>query len=158
MSRRWFQFSLRAFLIAVTVFAVCCGWTVDRVRRRREAIRAINAVGGTYGVRLRGSKAFRAMANRFGYDEHTFYDMRRLSLGPTNSGYDPKKPVGDKELKSLAEHIARFTNMETLDLRDPAITNRGIAALPALPNIKLIFLYGTGVSKALPIRFRSFLH
>lgn len=41
MSRRWFQFSLRGFLVALTVFAVWLGWQVDRARQQREAIKAI---------------------------------------------------------------------------------------------------------------------
>lgn len=154
--RRWFQFSLRGFLVAVTAFAVWFGWKVERARRNREAIEAIDAVGGTYGVRIQGSKAFLKMAKRLGCDERTFYDVRRLSLGPTNRGYDPRNPVGDEELELLAPHIALFTNMETLDLRDPAITNRGIAALPSLPKVKMIYLYGTGVTDGLAGALRKF--
>src|SRR5579863_3614929 len=41
MARRWFQFSLRGFLIALTVFAVWLGWTVERTRKRGVAIDAI---------------------------------------------------------------------------------------------------------------------
>ena len=147
--KRRFQFSLRALLIAMTVFAVWLGWKVERGRRNLEAIKAIDALGGTYGVRIEGSKPFLALAKKFGWDERTFYDVRRLSLGPTNAPYDPNKPVGDRELESLARHIALFSNMNTLDLRDSAITNRGIAALPPLPTVTTIYLYGTGVSDGL---------
>jgi len=44
--RRWFQFSLRSFLIVVTVFAVWLGWKVDRARKQREAVRAIETIRG----------------------------------------------------------------------------------------------------------------
>jgi hypothetical protein len=45
MSRR-FQFSLRALLLAVTVFAVWLGWLAERTRKKSEAIRAIQQIGG----------------------------------------------------------------------------------------------------------------
>ena len=38
---RWFQFSLRGFLIAVTVLTVALGWTVEQAHRRGRAIQAI---------------------------------------------------------------------------------------------------------------------
>jgi hypothetical protein len=44
--RRWFQFSLRALLLALTVFAVWLGVQVNCVRRQRETVQAILAAGG----------------------------------------------------------------------------------------------------------------
>jgi hypothetical protein len=44
--RRWFQFSLRGFLVAVTVFAVWLGWHVDAKHRESRAIQAIERIGG----------------------------------------------------------------------------------------------------------------
>ncbi|HWB11565.1 MAG TPA: hypothetical protein VG826_20205 [Pirellulales bacterium] len=140
----------------MTVFAVWLGWKVEGARRYREAIRAIEAVGGGYVARLDRSKAFLATAKRLGYDEKTFYDVRGLGFGQNEYGYDPKEPVGDETLGSLAEHIALFTNMETLELSDPAITNRGIAALPPLPNVTTIYLRGTGVSDGLDHALQRF--
>ena len=48
-SRRWFQFSLRGFLIALTVTCVWLGWKVDRARRRGEAIDAAAKAGCVIG-------------------------------------------------------------------------------------------------------------
>lgn len=42
---RWFQFSLRALLVALTVFCLIFGWTIDRVGRRGDAIDAIVEAG-----------------------------------------------------------------------------------------------------------------
>ncbi|HET6879270.1 MAG TPA: hypothetical protein VFI31_03910 [Pirellulales bacterium] len=44
--RRWFQFSLRGFLIVLTGFAVWLGWKVERARKQAEAVKAIESVGG----------------------------------------------------------------------------------------------------------------
>jgi hypothetical protein len=41
VKRRFLQFSLRGFLIAVTLLTIALGWKVDRARRRERAIQAI---------------------------------------------------------------------------------------------------------------------
>ncbi|HXT57305.1 MAG TPA: hypothetical protein VN699_01670 [Pirellulales bacterium] len=45
-ARRWLQFSLRTFLVAVTIGCVWLGWTVERARRRSQAIDTIVNEGG----------------------------------------------------------------------------------------------------------------
>lgn len=44
--RRWLQFSLRGFLVLLTALAVCLGIVLGRIRERREAVKAIEALGG----------------------------------------------------------------------------------------------------------------
>ncbi len=44
--RRWFQYSLRSFLILLTALAVWLGFVVNRAREQREAVKEIEAVGG----------------------------------------------------------------------------------------------------------------
>lgn len=44
--RRRLQFSLRGFLITVTVGCIWLGWKVETDRRQRVAINAIKAMGG----------------------------------------------------------------------------------------------------------------
>jgi hypothetical protein len=45
-TRRLFQYSLRSFLILMTALAVWLGVIVNRAREQREAVEAIEAVGG----------------------------------------------------------------------------------------------------------------
>jgi hypothetical protein len=45
-ARRWFQYSLRSFLVVVTALAVWLGVVVNRAREQREAVKAIEALGG----------------------------------------------------------------------------------------------------------------
>lgn len=47
--RRWLQFSLRSFLVLLTALAVWLGIVVNRVREQREAVKAIEALGGYVG-------------------------------------------------------------------------------------------------------------
>ena len=47
--RRWLQFSLRSALLLMTAACIWLGWRVARERRVKEAIAAIEAMGGTWG-------------------------------------------------------------------------------------------------------------
>ena len=42
--RRWFQYSLRSFLVVLTALAVWLGIVVNRAREQREALKAIQAL------------------------------------------------------------------------------------------------------------------
>ena len=44
--RRWFQFSLRTLMVLVTVLCVWLGLVSERARKQREAVAAIEALGG----------------------------------------------------------------------------------------------------------------
>ncbi len=44
--RRWMQFSLRGFLVVLTIGCLWLGWQVNRAREQREAVQAIEALGG----------------------------------------------------------------------------------------------------------------
>ena len=44
---RWFRFSLRTFLLVVTVFCIWLGWKINAARQQKEAVDAILKAGGT---------------------------------------------------------------------------------------------------------------
>jgi hypothetical protein len=44
--RRWFRFSLRTFLIAITIFGIWLGFQVSAARTQRAAVTAIRQAGG----------------------------------------------------------------------------------------------------------------
>ncbi len=46
-TRRWFQYSLRSFLVLLTAPAVRLGVIVNRAHEQRKAVKAIEALGGT---------------------------------------------------------------------------------------------------------------
>lgn len=45
-TRRWFQYSLRSFLVLLTAMAVWLGVIVNRAREQRETVKAIEALMG----------------------------------------------------------------------------------------------------------------
>ena len=86
MARRWFQFSLRGFLIAVTLLAVWLGWTVQRARKRGAAIDFIVKAGGTVGYGHETQDIFLRDLKGHEHVEHFWPDVKRLpvqiTLGP----------------------------------------------------------------------------
>ncbi len=54
--RRWFRFSLRTFLVVVTVLAVWIGWYVNRAEKQRRAVKWVKENGGEvrYDFQLNG--------------------------------------------------------------------------------------------------------
>ena len=44
--RRWLQFSLRGFLVVLTIGCVWLGWQTERAREQANAVKAIEALGG----------------------------------------------------------------------------------------------------------------
>jgi Leucine-rich repeat (LRR) protein len=44
--RRWFQYSLRTFLLLITIFAIWFGWLTNNARNQREAVSWVRANSG----------------------------------------------------------------------------------------------------------------
>jgi hypothetical protein len=145
---RW---RLRTALLLVAILSIPMGIAAFQRRRfkqREAALRAIDRKHGTYGVRISGPSWFRSIVIRVGGNETMFYDPRRVSLGPGNSGYDFFRPIVDRDIAELTEHLANFSNLEHLDLRyNGWLTDRGIESLPPLSKLKRIDLKGTAVSE-----------
>jgi RNA polymerase sigma-70 factor (ECF subfamily) len=109
---------------------------------RSEAVEAVERLGGRYAVEHEGSGQFMGLVKGLGYDERSYFDVRRISLGTVAGA----RPVGDAEMESLAEHLALFTRLEVLDLRGNRFTARGVAALPPLPKLKVMRLGGQTIT------------
>lgn len=79
-SRCWFQYSLRSFLILLTALAVWLGVVVRRATEQREAVKAIEALGGAVI-----------------YDWMLVKDSKEMSFRPS----DEQRPSGPDQLRSL---------------------------------------------------------
>ena len=64
--RRWLQFSLRGFLVVLTIGCLWLGWKVEKARRRGRAIDAVMAAGGR--AFYRNSTAIQTRDNHFWLD------------------------------------------------------------------------------------------
>jgi hypothetical protein len=118
MSRRWLQFSLRGFLIVVTVFAVWLGWNVERARRRGRTIDAIVQGGGTVFYDEEGDDNDVFLHNLFDgeYTAHFWADLRRV---PVDVSLDP-----DTRLDlSISQLLTEILPLSGLDFHYPVDEN-----------------------------------
>ncbi|HEV7225635.1 MAG TPA: hypothetical protein VGN42_23215 [Pirellulales bacterium] len=63
LDRRWFQVSLRSVLVAITALGLWLGWKAERAHRQREAVRRIEALGGTVQYDWQPGRAYFAFAD-----------------------------------------------------------------------------------------------
>ncbi len=143
-SQRVWQYSLRTALILVTILCLALGIVVNKARSRRAAIRAIDELGGTYGVRIEGPQWMRDLVK----DDKYFYHPVRISFGPHNQGYSPERPFTDHELTRVIDHIKLFSRFNFLDLFESNITDRGLTELRRLPGLEILRLNGTKITDA----------
>ena len=130
--RRWFQFSLRSLLIAVTLVAgLLVAWRayVEPYRRQREVMKLIEELGGEYNTEPGGPSWLRGI---FGDDN--FQNIIEISLRSTD--------VSDADLT----HLKGLANLRTLSLSLTSVGDAGLAHLKGLTNLKKLVLCGTRVS------------
>jgi hypothetical protein len=145
---RWRLRSAMLLIALIAVMLAVCASLRSRALTRQKSIEAVDRLRGTYGVRITGPDWYRRLLGRVGVGEKAFYDPTRVSLGPGNSGYDPGHPIRDADIEDLFDHLAGFSNLELLDLREcRLVTDRGIAKLPVLPRLRHIRLSGTSVTE-----------
>lgn len=123
--RRWFQFSLRTFLILLTVFGVWLGLHVRSAKRQKEAVAAIEAYGGW-----------------------VTYDFQRIENDTL--AYDPQAEswIPRWLLSRLGEDF--FHDVEMVYLVHPDdignVPVDGIPSLDAIPALRVLLVYNSVVN------------
>lgn len=156
--RRWLQFSLRTFLIAVLLLGVGCGWLAERVRRQRAAVSKIIRYGGqvTYDYQLDqfGNLRRDASGNYVHGLQPPAPRWLRESLGddyfrsPVKVHLEIDEGVGfeDRELAALADALRSLPTLQTLSLRGSPITDRGLVHLYGLSQLRELNCMWTNVT------------
>ena len=126
--RRWFQFSLRTLLVLVAVVAVWLALLVNAARKQREAVAAIEALGGRivyeHGSNLPpGPKWLRELIG-----EEYFFRIIAVGLSSTQ--------ITDSGL----EHLEGLTSLQTLVLDDTQITDAGLEHVKGLTSLQTLVL------------------
>src|SRR5262245_31394571 len=131
-TRGWLRFSLRMLFLLTLAVAVVLGVMMKRVRDRKTAVDAIQAAGGTMGVRIAGPKWLRKLIN----DEECFYEPIRVSLGPIARQRGQEAPtLDDASLARLGGVLKSFKRLEVLDIRGSATTDESAEPLGSLDNL-----------------------
>ena len=153
--RRWFQFTLRTLLIAVTLVAgllVAFRVFVEPYRRQREVMKLIEELGGMYATEPGGPKWIR---DWFGTD-----NFQNITLVDVADSDDPDEYLGQVVslpcLETLVvggltftdEHLSRLERLVTLSglvLDSTDVSDDGIGALkqtlPALAIHKTLLMF-----------------
>jgi internalin A len=165
--RRWFRFSLRTLLLAMTLLACWLGYQVWRWNERDKAIAQLRALGGevSFGtnptpkwlVAMFGEKPFRRVGivnlHRLpATDEHLqlmawFPDLETVTINGTQ--------VTDAGLK----HLDGMSKLWWLEMEWNNISDEGLAELKDLPSLKALRVTDSrvtneGVKRALA-RFKN---
>ena len=147
--RRWLQISLRSMLAITTLICVWLAVQVNNARRQRDAVTAIEAVGGNvvYDYQLNAKGSWINGAEVPGPEW-----LRRI-LGPHYfchvvhvpfKGFERPQEVTD----DLIEQIGGLAGLQFLSLRACVnVTDNGIGHLKSLHSLKLLDLERTQVTE-----------
>lgn len=141
--RRWFSYSLRSLLILITAFCIWLGWRVESTRRQREAIAAIERMGGLVGYKFQMTPSGvnqKATSDTpawlwpvFGKGEIVFISFQM-------------KNVDDSDLAELAENLKAIHSFRLLSLDRTKIGDTTAKKLSALRNFNVLNIDTTNVS------------
>jgi hypothetical protein len=147
--RRWFQFSLRSVLIAVTLLALACGWLgqkIDQKRKEREALEAIFKSGGDASYDFDIRKGRRATDStppgqewlRDLLGDNFFSEVVKVSY---QGEFDSVKRRGGNVTDEALVNLKALPKLRTLYLDfTPKLTDAGLANLNELKQLQALYL------------------
>lgn len=160
--RRWYQFSLKALLIA-TILCGCVlapiAYEHQKARSQHAAVAALERRGGYLGFDSTTKPRSTAMRLLFGDDK--FAHLSAVDFAPGSKITDADllhlrpfahlryvgldgMPVTDTSMVELGKQ----TELTELSLKQTQITDTGLVHLSRLTNLQLLWLEGTSVTDA----------
>jgi hypothetical protein len=145
--RRWFQISLRMFLLLVTMVSAIfgmLGYQIDQGRRSREAVAAIQKLGGTLWFDYQQANT--------GFDANA--PAPTLSWYENLFGPDPAARAvvvhmsGDKFTDAVVGELHRMPQLREVDLQFTAASDSGLMSLQRLTKLQRLNLAGTKLTDA----------
>ena len=152
--RRLLQFSLRSLLVFVLLVSIGLSWLgvkLERARRQREAVRAVEKAGGLvwydYEFDAKGDYVPQAQPSWLlelcGRD--FFFDVLEVSALRGGLGYNEASHYfGDDE----ASHLKVLAKLTRLDLHSTEITDAGLEHLEGLSDLETLWLNNTQITDA----------
>lgn len=128
--RRWLQFSLRGFLVVLTIGCLWLGYRVEKARWEIEAVKSIERLGGV--VRY----DWQPMIWFFDYGKGPLMGTELFAVGST----EKPQPDGPAWLRRLIGD-EYFQSVDNVYLFVPeSHIRRAIPALQSLPHLKNVFV------------------
>lgn len=148
--RRWFQYSLRSFLILLTALAVWLGIVVQRAREQREAVKAIDALGGGVyydwhgppGSQLENTGPpapawLRQLVGDDYFQQAISVNFARL-IADTPDGYiEPLPHLRDEDIRALIPSLRQLRGLKSISTFND-VSNATLQELEdALPGVEI---------------------
>lgn len=140
--RKYLRLSLRALIVLVLLIGGSLGWVVHSARVQREAVAAIQKLGGTVtydwerkdGRSVPNGKPWapKWLVDRIGIDYFGHITQVRMVATPE---------LSDAELT----HISHLSQLEELDLHRSPITDARLAYVEGLPDLQSLTLFHTDI-------------
>ena len=143
------RFSLRTFLIAVTLFCISLAWWLHRAKQQREAVQAITNAGGWvhYDYQVGDSRAVdidpqarpwepQWLLELVGID--FFHDVAEVNMvysEDSGTRLDNKHPV------NIAHHLAHFPRLRVLLLKEEGVDDAGMAYVGRLKRLESLYFW-----------------
>jgi hypothetical protein len=152
---RWFQYSLRTFLVLVTCVAIAIAWFANYARQRRAALAAIRQAGGNIQMYYREPGSESLLEEWFGRE--LFEPVMKVDLRAGKVDNDLLRQIGVlKELRRLDLSNARIDDdgirqiahlpLQELWLQETKITDASAATLSQIKSLNFLQLNATSVS------------
>jgi len=137
------RFSLRTFLVAVTIFCIALGWQLHRAKLQRDAVAAIRDTGGSlyYDYQRHDWQSdwdkFDATARPWepawllvlvGID--FFHNVTDVSVGFRR---------GDQPPANIASHLAHFPRLRSLSISGLCLDDEGLRTVGRLKRLEFLF-------------------
>lgn len=144
MSRRWFQFSLRSCLVLTTAVCAWLGWHVRTANRQKEAIAAIQQMGGWVEVDDDGVTPLMVVFKQGAIQnpDGTLTMPPGFTTGLFEVG--PKITLTDDGLR----HVSSLSDVELVWISGVPITDAGLRRLQGLKKLLRVMLNNTPVTQA----------
>jgi hypothetical protein len=170
--RRWFQYSLRALLVFVTLCAILCSWLavkLQQAKRERETAEKIENLGTVvYDWQIDVNGAIRANAEPPGpiwlrnlLGEDFFQSVIAVAFveDPQNMDATLEDLRGFSQLQELSlpgtsvtdaglKHLKGLNQLRRLDLCSTHVTDSGLTNLKGLSQLQELYLDRTQVTDA----------
>lgn len=161
--RKWFQFKLMTLLVAVLVLSLPLSWVavrMRRVRRQRVVTEQLESIG--WSVEFHDMRIVSPLNRNQAYSFEPPYSLKVI---PVDFVHAASSDVRDGDLRLVAElaplalslsdtevtdrglaHLSRLTNLRYLWLDDTRVTDAGLEYLKGLPDIHILGVANTSVT------------
>jgi hypothetical protein len=143
------RFSLRTFLIAVTLFCMLLAWRLHRAKQQREAIKAIGDAGGWvhYDYQIGDSRAVDIDPQARPWEPQWLLDLVGIDffhdVAEINMVYneDDGARLDNNRGRNVGPLLAQFPRLRVLLLKDEIIDDAGMAYVGRMKRLECLYFW-----------------